>query len=101
VARPSIHTFEYQLLAHRLRRARERAGYTQVQVAETLGRPQSYISKAETGERRLDVLELLEFLRLYDVSITRFLSPRLNPDERTLQAKIESRLRQPTSRRAF
>ena len=40
--------------------ARSRAGLTQVAVAERLGRPQSFVSKYEVGERRLDVVEFLE-----------------------------------------
>lgn len=61
----SVHTSEYQELLRRLRRARESAGLTQVQVAARLRRPQSYVSKSEAGERRIDAIELLEFLRLY------------------------------------
>ncbi|MGG5890690.1 helix-turn-helix domain-containing protein [Falsiroseomonas sp. HC035] len=36
------------------------AGLTQVELATRLGRPQSFVSKYETGERRLDVVEFLE-----------------------------------------
>lgn len=87
MARKSIHDFEYQLLALRLRRARERAGHTQVSAAAALGRTQSFVSKAEMGERRLDVVELLAFVRLYDLPLQRFLSPRLNEEERALRAR--------------
>jgi transcriptional regulator with XRE-family HTH domain len=41
-----------------LREVRKEAGLTQAEVAAALRRPQSYISKYESGERRLDVLEL-------------------------------------------
>lgn len=40
--------------------ARQRAGMTQVQVSKKLKKPQSYVSKYERGERRLDVIEFLE-----------------------------------------
>jgi transcriptional regulator with XRE-family HTH domain len=40
--------------------ARARAGLKQEGVAERLGRPQSFVSKYESGERRLDVVEFLE-----------------------------------------
>ena len=41
-----------------LRQVRVEAGLTQEEVARRLGRPQSFVSKYETGERRLDILEL-------------------------------------------
>ncbi len=40
--------------------ARKRAGMRQVDVAEGLGRPQSFVSKYESGERRLDVIEFVD-----------------------------------------
>jgi transcriptional regulator with XRE-family HTH domain len=40
--------------------ARSKASLTQVGVANRLGRPQSFVSKYESGERRLDVVEFLE-----------------------------------------
>jgi transcriptional regulator with XRE-family HTH domain len=43
---------------------RKHAGLTQAFVADRLGKPQSFVSKYETGERRVDVVE---FLRLADV----------------------------------
>lgn len=39
--------------------ARERAGLTQAEVAQRLGRVQSFVSKYEQGERRLDVVDFL------------------------------------------
>ena len=46
--------------------ARDKAGLTQVQLAERLGKPQSFISKYETGERLLDVIEFIWFARELD-----------------------------------
>ncbi|MEU0794884.1 helix-turn-helix transcriptional regulator [Amycolatopsis sp. NPDC005961] len=54
----SIYSAEYQRLCALLRGLRLEAGLTQVQVAERLDEPQSFVSKYETGERRLDVVEL-------------------------------------------
>lgn len=61
----SQHSVHYRRLLVRLRRAREQAGLTQGDVARAVGRPQSYVSKCESGERRLDALELLDLARLY------------------------------------
>ena len=55
----------YRLFLKRLREARRTAGLTQAQVAAKLRRPQSFVSKCESGERRVDVVELQAFARLY------------------------------------
>jgi transcriptional regulator with XRE-family HTH domain len=62
----SVHSSLYRRLLARLREARRHAGLSQVEVARALGRPQSFVSKCETGERRIDVIELWEFACLYD-----------------------------------
>jgi transcriptional regulator with XRE-family HTH domain len=54
----SIYSEEYQRLCALLRTLRREAGLTQTQVAARLEVPQSFVSKYETGERRLDVIEL-------------------------------------------
>lgn len=56
----SRHTARYKKLQSLLRAARKAQGLTQAQVAERLGRPQSYVAKYENGERRLDVIEFLD-----------------------------------------
>lgn len=61
----SAQRLEYRRFLQRLRAAREEAGFTQMDVAEKLGVDQSWISKAERGVRRLDVIELAKFARLY------------------------------------
>lgn len=62
----SIHTKEYAVFVERLRKARQEAGLTQVQVAKKLKRPQSYVSNVESGQQRVDVVELQKFAKLYD-----------------------------------
>jgi transcriptional regulator with XRE-family HTH domain len=57
----------------RLKDARVQAALTQTQVAAALRRPQSFVSKCESGERRIDVIELDEFARLYRKPIDFFL----------------------------
>lgn len=62
----NIHSPEYKYLLKKLLEARNAAGLTQVQVAERLDKPQSYVSKCESGERRLDVTELNLFAKIYN-----------------------------------
>ncbi len=52
--------------------ARKKAGLTQVQLAKRLRRPQSFISKYENGERRLDVVEFLDVARALKVEPSLF-----------------------------
>lgn len=59
----STHTEQYRSLLALMRASREERGVTQQELARRLGKPQSYVSKAEMGERRLDVLEFLQFMR--------------------------------------
>ena len=54
----SIYSEEYRRLCAVLRELRLAAGLTQIQVAARLDVPQSFVSKYEAGERRLDVIEL-------------------------------------------
>jgi transcriptional regulator with XRE-family HTH domain len=42
---------------------------TQRDAARLLGRQQSYVAKSETGERRVDAIELLQFATTYDVEL--------------------------------
>ena len=53
--------------------ARREAGLRQVDLAERLGKPQSFVSKVENGERRLDVVELIVMARAMGVDEIRFL----------------------------
>jgi len=69
----TIYSKEYKKVIHRLRQARLEAGLTQVQVAKLLKKPQSYVSKVESGEQRLDVVELKQFASIYKKSPNQFL----------------------------
>lgn len=59
----SVHTRNYRLFLELLIKARKDAGVTQEQLAKRLNRPQSFVSKCENGERRVDVIELLQILQ--------------------------------------
>lgn len=52
-------------LAEKLREARVTSGLSQSEIAEQLHKPQSYISRCESGARRIDIFELQEFARVY------------------------------------
>jgi DNA-binding transcriptional regulator YiaG len=67
---------EYQQFLVRLRAARTSAGLTQVEVAKHLGVPQSFISKCESGERRVDVVELQALAALYKKTLAYFSGAR-------------------------
>ena len=61
----ALYKDEHQRIVERLKEARLGTGLGQVEVAEKLGRTQSYVSKIESGQRRFDVLQLKEFAKLY------------------------------------
>lgn len=69
----SIYAKDYRQIITRLKQARIRNGLSQQAVANKLGKPQSYISKIESGERRLDVVEMKEFSEIYRKSVDYFL----------------------------
>ena len=66
----SIYTREYRLFADLLRETRERAGLTQVELAERLKQTQSHISKVERGERRLDIVQLRIHCRAINTTVS-------------------------------
>ncbi|MCP3981508.1 MAG: helix-turn-helix transcriptional regulator [bacterium] len=76
----SVHTSRYRRFLERLRKARREAKLTQVEVAEELEQPQSFVSKCESGERRVDAVELKAFAVLYGRPVTYFL-PEDQEDE--------------------
>ena len=69
----TIRTKEYSDFVGKLRKARLEAGLRQIDVSKKLKRTQSYVSRVETGEQRLDVLELKKFAQLYKKDINYFI----------------------------
>lgn len=55
----SLYTREYQLFVQMLVQARKAAALSQVELAQRLGKPQSFVSKCENCERRVDMAEFL------------------------------------------
>lgn len=64
----SLRTEAHKALIQELKRARNAAGLSQQQVADMLGVRQSYVAKVELGERRIDVIELLQLIEALDAS---------------------------------
>lgn len=60
----STHQPEYKKLLKELVKARKEAGITQQELSKLLGKPQSFVSKYEQGERRLDVIEFVRITEL-------------------------------------
>ena len=69
----SIYSKEYKNIIERLKTARLEAGLKQEDVASKLKKPQSYVSKIERGERRVDAAELKELAKIYKKSIDFFI----------------------------
>ena len=69
----TIYSREYKSLVGKLKKARRDAGLDQNEVAKTLKRSQSYVSKIESGQLRIDVLQLKEFARIYKKNLDFFI----------------------------
>mgnify|MGYP002685501912 CR=1 FL=1 len=69
----SIYTKEYITFLKCLVKARKDAGITQVEFAEKIGQTQSFVSRCERGERRIDVIELRVFCEVIGIPYTRFI----------------------------
>jgi len=61
----TIWTKEYAKFIKKLKQARLKAGLRQIEVAKKLKRPQSYISRVESGGYRLDIVEVKRFAKIY------------------------------------
>jgi transcriptional regulator with XRE-family HTH domain len=70
----SIYTDEYALVLRLLIAARKESGVTQVELAERLGQTQSFVSKIERGDRRLDIVQLRTILLEFGVSLPDFVA---------------------------
>ena len=69
----SVFTKRYDQFRQLLIQARKAAGMTQIELAAKLSRPQSFVSKFERGERRLDVIEFLDIARALGFDPAHFL----------------------------
>lgn len=69
----SVYSIQYKRFLTKLKTARLAAGLTQADVARAFGQPQSFVSKCESGERRVDVVELQRYAQLYGKPLAYFL----------------------------
>jgi len=69
----TIYSEEHRILVERLKKARKERGLDQEDVAKLLGVTQSYISKMEAGQRRIDIVQLKRFAKVYKKKIDYFI----------------------------
>lgn len=70
--RTSLYSERHAVLVEYLRELRVLRHLTQAEVAEAIGRPQTYLSDIEKGKRGLDLLQVLDLCEAYDVSLPAF-----------------------------
>jgi transcriptional regulator with XRE-family HTH domain len=90
----TLHTRHNTILLEKLQRARLAKRLRQADLADRLGRDQALVSKVESGERRLDIIELRDWLIALEVDFIKFLSelhaelgPQGTPQLRVLRRK--------------
>jgi transcriptional regulator with XRE-family HTH domain len=87
--RKTLHSPDYARFLGLLRQARKDAGLVQQELADRLGKPQSFVAKVERGERRIDVIEFIAIARALGGDPLRILKqylrqePSLNPKPRS------------------
>lgn len=80
----SVYTREHGQFVALLRETREEQGFTQVRLAKVLGKSQSFISKWERGEVRLDIIQLRIICHALGITLQEFVN------------RLEARLRSPS-----
>ncbi|MEZ4514806.1 MAG: helix-turn-helix transcriptional regulator [Chloroflexota bacterium] len=69
----SVHDPKYKIFCRLIVDCRQRQGITQTQLAEKLQRPQSFVSKYENGERRIDLIEFIEIADALGIDSLKFI----------------------------
>jgi transcriptional regulator with XRE-family HTH domain len=69
----TIYTREYRILLRILRSKRQQKRISQEDLAKKLGVPQSFISKIERGERRIDVIDLFRYCEVLNIELVQFI----------------------------
>jgi transcriptional regulator with XRE-family HTH domain len=69
----TIYTKDHKFLVRQLKNARKEANLDQTEASRILGKTQSYLSKVESGQRRLDIIQLKKFARIYKKPLSYFI----------------------------
>lgn len=69
----SFHTYKHDVFRDLLIEARKKSELTQVELAKRLNVPQSFVSKYEIGERRIDFIEFIEIAELLNIDLVDFI----------------------------
>ncbi len=69
----AIYSKDHQFIVEQLKKARKESGLDQIEIAKMLGKTQSHVSKIESGQRRIDVVSLKEFARIYKKDLSFFI----------------------------
>lgn len=80
----SLNSYEQKVLQDQLYTLRIASGLTQKELADLLNVPQSFVSKIESGERRIDIIELRDICKCLDTNIIEFvteLEKRINESQ--------------------
>jgi len=68
-----IYSKEHKYIVEQLKKARESASLSQAEAAKILHKTQSYISKIESGQRKIDIVQLKEFVKIYKKNLDFFI----------------------------
>jgi len=77
----SVHTKRYRALLAVLVDARKAKGFSQAELAEMLGRVQTFVSKYERGERRLDLVEFIDVADALEIDVVKIIRNLKSTDE--------------------
>jgi len=69
----AIYSKDHKYIVEQLKKARREAGLEQTEVAKLLSKTQSHVSKVEAGQRRIDIIALKEFAKIYKKPFDYFL----------------------------
>ena len=69
----SIYSKDHKYIVERLKKARHEAGLNQIGASKLLGKTQSHISKVESGQRKIDIIELRQLSKVYKKNLDYFI----------------------------